>query len=54
MIWGMTKTNRYFVMSVPDNNDGAFWFVYDRQTLRSVEFPSMAAADAHAATLNGR
>lgn len=50
-----TKSNRrYIAMSVPGRTeaDAASWFVFDRNTYRSVEVPTMNAAVAQARALN--
>jgi len=46
-------TKRYTVMSVPKNDDaGAFWFVVDLKDRKTIEMPTLHAANAHARELN--
>ena len=45
-------TNRYTVISVPDNTGGAFWFVWDVKTRKTLEAPSAEQADRMARELN--
>ncbi len=42
---------RFIIMSVP-TDDGAYWFVYDKETRRSAEQEHLTAARENAAYLN--
>jgi hypothetical protein len=47
-------TDKFFVMSIPDNDDGASWFVVKRSPRYCEELPSFTAARERARELNKR